>query len=102
MATVKTRQLAIVLLAAALSLATVSVSYGAGRQMERGAQREPIGVWQEVKSIFGSLFGVPGEKSGSSLDPDGRAQPAPGTGTSSPAGGTTSDSGSSLDPDGKK
>jgi len=95
MAKVKTRQLAIVLLAAALSLATVPVSYGAGRQMERGARRERIGVWQELKSALWSLFGVPGEKSGSSLDPDGRTQPGIGA-------GTTSDSGSSLDPDGKK
>ena len=60
-------------------------------------------AWANLKGIVSSLF--PGfEKSGSSLDPNGRTTPGSGGADSaeSAPGGSPAESGSSLDPDGVK
>jgi hypothetical protein len=98
MALVTARRVAVPCLLVLIVLSSARGSLAAGWKTSPAPRPPALTFWEEVTVALSSLLGVPQEKSGSSLDPDGYAH----SGAGSPsASGAAVESGSSLDPDGK-
>jgi hypothetical protein len=98
MALIMARRVAVACLIALIVLSTARGSRAAGWKTSPAPPPPPLTFWEEVAGALSALLGVPQEKSGSSLDPNGSASSGAGS-PSTP--GAAMESGSSLDPNGK-